>query len=195
MHLALFRFLAAVMKLVTPVLAAAGFLALSMSSASAVTIDFSVASLNGSNGFTVTGYQLVNGQCPSVAPCSTLSNQPNVVEVSANSGTFDLLSFMYDFQGQRGDLSVISNLSTQSLGIISIVNSGNSNGTYNVVGSLLQYFSEVSWIKFFTDTQANVRIDNITVAAVPLPAGIPLLGAGIGLLGYLGWRKKRSLAS
>lgn len=29
------------------------------------------------------------------------------------------------------------------------------------------------------------------VSAVPLPAGLPLYGAGIALLGFIGWRKKR----
>lgn len=33
-------------------------------------------------------------------------------------------------------------------------------------------------------------IDTVSVAAVPLPAGIPLLGGGLALLGFMGWRKK-----
>ena len=35
-------------------------------------------------------------------------------------------------------------------------------------------------------------INSISVAAVPLPAGIALLGAGLAGLGVMGWRKKRS---
>lgn len=33
-----------------------------------------------------------------------------------------------------------------------------------------------------------------TATAVPLPAGLPLLGAGVGILALLGWRRKRSSA-
>jgi hypothetical protein len=28
-------------------------------------------------------------------------------------------------------------------------------------------------------------------AIIPLPAALPLMGAGLALLGFLGWRKKR----
>lgn len=51
---------------------------------------------------------------------------------------------------------------------------------------------------FIQDTVNNVKgiydgsITSMSVAAVPLPAGIPLLGAGVALLGFLGWRKKRA---
>ena len=37
------------------------------------------------------------------------------------------------------------------------------------------------------------RFTDATV--VPLPAGLPLLGAGLGVLGYLGWRRKRPAAA
>jgi hypothetical protein len=41
----------------------------------------------------------------------------------------------------------------------------------------------------------NVKFaDSITRAVVPLPAGIPLLGGGLAILGFMGWRKKRSTA-
>lgn len=32
---------------------------------------------------------------------------------------------------------------------------------------------------------------NVRVSAVPLPASLPLYGAGIAILGYVGWRRKR----
>jgi hypothetical protein len=37
----------------------------------------------------------------------------------------------------------------------------------------------------------NQYITNIDIAAVPLPAALPLFATGIGGLGMLGWRRKR----
>lgn len=187
------------LKLAGPAVVALGFMAAATGGASAVTIDFSMASLNGSNGYTVTGYSLTNGNCPGDPACSTLPNAPDVVKITANSGTFDLLSFMYQFQGNEGNgsLSVRSNLSLDPIGIISLLNPGNPQiaHTYNVVAPLLAYFTGVTFVEFFTDTQANVRIDNVLVSAVPVPAGIALGAAGLGMLGLLGWRRKKAVAA
>ncbi len=38
----------------------------------------------------------------------------------------------------------------------------------------------------------NFRINNMSVTAVPLPAALPLLACGVGILGFAGWRRKRS---
>lgn len=35
---------------------------------------------------------------------------------------------------------------------------------------------------------------NVQVSAVPLPAALPLYGAGIAVLGFMGWRRKRKTA-
>jgi len=35
---------------------------------------------------------------------------------------------------------------------------------------------------------------NVVVSAVPLPAALPLYGAGIAVLGFLGWRRKKQIS-
>ncbi|MEP3246137.1 MAG: hypothetical protein ABJN40_04980 [Sneathiella sp.] len=47
-------------------------------------------------------------------------------------------------------------------------------------------------------TDGSFLIDNLTIgsstniSAVPLPAALPLYGAGIALMGFIGWRKRRA---
>ncbi|WP_340148743.1 VPLPA-CTERM sorting domain-containing protein [uncultured Sneathiella sp.] len=43
----------------------------------------------------------------------------------------------------------------------------------------------------FTSGSNAFEYANLTVSAVPLPAAFPLYGAGLALLGYIGWRKRR----
>ncbi|MBE7636052.1 hypothetical protein GUA87_04295 [Sneathiella sp. P13V-1] len=44
----------------------------------------------------------------------------------------------------------------------------------------------------FSSSQNAFEIGNLKISVVPLPAALPLYGAGIALLGFLGWRKRRS---
>ena len=46
-------------------------------------------------------------------------------------------------------------------------------------------------------TNQAFRLDNLQyseVAPVPLPAALPLFGTGLGILGFLGWRRRRKMA-
>ncbi len=43
---------------------------------------------------------------------------------------------------------------------------------------------------FVTEPGDWIRV--VTVSAVPLPAALPLYGAGVALLGFMGWRKRRN---
>lgn len=46
----------------------------------------------------------------------------------------------------------------------------------------------------FSSSLPSFEYANIQVSAVPLPAGLPLYGAGIAVLGFIGWRKRRKAA-
>ena len=44
----------------------------------------------------------------------------------------------------------------------------------------------------FSSTQNAFEIGNLKISVVPLPAALPLYGAGVALLGFMGWRKRKS---
>jgi len=46
----------------------------------------------------------------------------------------------------------------------------------------------------FSSTDNAFEIDNLQVSVVPLPAALPLYGAGVALLGFMGWRKRKNAA-
>jgi len=45
---------------------------------------------------------------------------------------------------------------------------------------------------FSTD---NFKISGMSVSVVPLPAALPLYGAGMAVLGFIGWRRKKRLSA
>ena len=50
-------------------------------------------------------------------------------------------------------------------------------------------------IQFFSYNKNAFEYANIEVSAVPLPAALPLYGAGMALMGFLGWRKRKAAAN
>lgn len=63
--------------------------------------------------------------------------------------------------------------------------------------SLLDFDSTGFFVSFGpinTPSVVSGTIDKLSVTAVPLPAALPLLAGGVGLLGLLGWRRKRAAA-
>ncbi len=66
---------------------------------------------------------------------------------------------------------------------------------YTFLSAISSVFSGIDSITFaFGGQSANdlFYVGGATaVSAVPLPAGLPLYGAGLAVLGYVGWRRKR----
>jgi len=50
-------------------------------------------------------------------------------------------------------------------------------------------------IQFLSYDKNAFEYANIQVSAVPLPAALPLYGAGMALMGFLGWRKRKAAAN
>ncbi|MEX1036332.1 MAG: VPLPA-CTERM sorting domain-containing protein [Sneathiella sp.] len=68
-----------------------------------------------------------------------------------------------------------------------------NNGLGFIIASVMaiDIFDE---IRFTSGTNA-FEYANLTVSAVPLPAALPLYGAGLAAMGFIGWRKRRKAAA
>ncbi|WP_169569347.1 hypothetical protein [Sneathiella limimaris] len=68
--------------------------------------------------------------------------------------------------------------------------------TFSVALDLLTGTSDEISLVYLDTAAEGYAIDysllEIEVSAVPLPAALPLYGAGMAILGFLGWRKKRN---
>jgi len=78
-------------------------------------------------------------------------------------------------------------------GAFSNVINVNPNNVNALVTSLAIRASSFRWADLLAPDSFTLK-SFTGYAAVPVPAGLPLLAAGLGALGFLGWRKKRSAA-
>lgn len=112
--------------------------------------------------------------------------QSNTSTLGEQSGPFDVIAGLLPFK-------LISNSDADN-----VFNNGGATLGMNIAYFLI---SATSALVFLDDYGAGPDSDfddigiRIDIAAVPLPAGLPLIAAGIGLLGFLGLRKKRAIAA
>ncbi len=66
------------------------------------------------------------------------------------------------------------------------------NLSLDTVGNIFSLYNDGTDTGISTDT---ATFTPVSTAATPLPAGLPLLGTGLGLIGLLGWRRKRKNAA
>ena len=112
---------------------------------------------------------------------------PNVSVVS---------SLVFERGDQNEDFIVFDDTNTQVGGTFTVLGGGAGNSTQlfdlsalNIVGSFFTIVGIDSG-----GGNRGVRIAELTVTPVPLPAALPLFAGGLGLLGLLGWRRKRASA-
>lgn len=99
-------------------------------------------------------------------------------------GGNDDFAFFFDV-GDNGSLNLIN-------GSID----ANPTDTYNFLGTLLKT-GDLFGIGALANND-DFKIASVTVSklsVVPLPAGLPLYGAGLAVLGFVGWRKKQKAAA
>jgi hypothetical protein len=64
----------------------------------------------------------------------------------------------------------------------------------SVIAFLLNDELYINWAGWAYNDGATVRVD-FAAPPVPLPAALPLLAAGLGVMGFMGWRRKQRAAT
>lgn len=98
--------------------------------------------------------------------------------MTTNTNGGILLQTMAEWNSFFGGNFLLSNIFSISLGL--------GSGTPSELGYVDDLIYRNSGI------QLDADFESLEVAAVPLPAALPLYGTGLAVLGLLGWRKRRN---
>jgi hypothetical protein len=148
----------------------------------------------------------VTGSVPSLrrSPWDTVSGLENSAYTSISGGAWasyvfgsvmNSLTFMWGSVDLYNSIEFYNNGNKLNETVVGqdAITAGATEGADFIIATVLTngLFDE---IRFLSDTNA-FEIANIEVSAVPLPAALPLYGAGMALMGFLGWRKRKAAAS
>jgi hypothetical protein len=75
------------------------------------------------------------------------------------------------------------------------LNGGNYQPTFTQTAMYMQYYDVNQTIYSSNFTAYLSGQTDLTVAQTPLPAALPLFATGLGVMGLLGWRRKRKSAA
>jgi hypothetical protein len=191
------------MKALKTLMIAAGIAAVSASSAAAAPVYA-----------TVVDYNPVGTIAPERSNPNNALGAPDGSFLSLGLTGFAVFSFSTDFTGPSSVVEVTNGKRSDYVETASVWG-GNSYdvNTHDISGftflkdilndapTSLVAFSGIFKYLAIRDTSPSglgrdgFDIDSVSVSAVPLPAGLALLGSGIALLGFAGWRRKRTVVA
>ena len=109
-------------------------------------------------------------------------------------GSFSSVSFRWGSIDDHNTVNFFSdNILVDSLTGVDVLNgigelTGLATRNVNITTDVL--FDRI----VFTSAGDSFEYANLQVSVVPLPAALPLYGAGVALLGFMGWRKRKNAA-
>lgn len=149
----------------------------------AATISFDQANTTPylEDGFQVDDARLNNGNCLA-GSCMGLNTNETSILTRTGGGAFSVSSIWFDLVSRPAGLTVTSfNGATQ---IESIILTATDGPVFS------HLFTNITSLVFHNSGTGNVRVDDIVVSAVPIPATLPLFGAALAGLAVM--RRRRS---
>jgi hypothetical protein len=194
-------------------LLAAGIAFAATTSARAVVVDFTPLAFSqlsfSSGGVTVTGtsgglaanvYSQIGSGVGVVGGFNDFT-----VDRSDGSSVLETITYSFDSGAATGiAFSGMACVGSCTFAIEAFAPGGASLGTVANSGDLVSaLFGNVPIASFLISLPTNFRgvginaivFDSADVSEVPLPAALPLFASGLGLLGLLGWRRRRNAAA
>ena len=193
-------------------LAAGALLALSglaASSAQAAIINFDGVEQNTLTPVTIGDYELsgpaariVNGQCGVDKPCLALNRHEETQLNKVDDSPFTLEAFWFYLSGEKTELTVTTD---KGANVVYKAPTYEHNTGYviDLTGNAL--FEDIRWVKFdntepeffdkngkLLNATGNVRIDDLVVSTVPVPAAGWLMVAALG--GMVAMRRRKTAA-
>lgn len=179
-----------------------GFYSLSMTApASAVAVSLAGTVVGGTfNG--VTGSGSISFSDPLVDDAELENTQLSI--------SFDLFSQNFT---ESDDIGLEAVLTKQggTFTILDFFVSEIQSGTFTVQGNPVSFFAtnttdidQVGVLGFFildisgdiaSGFEFDIFVNEVSVNPVPVPAALPLFGTGLALMGFIGWRRKRKMAT
>jgi len=163
--------------------------------ASATTVNFDGLS-SGTNvdlGATLVAddLRIVNGNCASL-DCMAL-NKNEETKITSTAGTFTIDSFWFQLLGSKSELTVTTSKAGLEVFTISAYGSNDGGHTFSALNNTA--FQDIEWITFIDSSSnaGNIRVDDVVLSTVPLPAGALLLLSGIAGIAGLSRRRKASI--
>lgn len=116
-----------------------------------------------------------------------------------NPATLTFASVMTDFSflwGSPDDYNVIAFYNGDDpVGTLADFLGAAVPGIYTRAGAVFISITDLVFTRVEFYSNGQQALEFASLSAIPVPAGLPLLGAGVALLGYLGMRRKRNAAT
>jgi len=117
--------------------------------------------------------------------------------LSVNNGNNGQDEFNINIHNPTHNLPIVPSLGTQHFTIALIDETASALNSDAIPTSLiLGSFTTSSWALNLSIDDGEVFgiVTSANVSPVPLPAALPLFGTGLGIMGFIGWRRKRRMA-
>ena len=119
------------------------------------------------------------------------------VEVQYITGTYNFAGFdTLDFTVKGQAVPSGAHIFWQVISGSDVLTTGTDGGVINVNQLALPFTDPAVSLSLFstggTDFAVDLHAYSTAVAPVPTPATLPLFASGLALMGWFGWRKKRS---